>query len=182
MPCRPRAAEAVSAIGTGSALDEYMMFASETQAVTVTVLDDRYALGDLLGEGAMGQVYAARDIVLGIDVAVKAMRTALTSSRRQLASFTAEAAVTARMLSPHIVKVLGLAVARDGTPCIVYERLEGETLGQRIAREGGVSVAETVEIIKQTSRALARAHQIGVVHRDVKPDNIFLTRDSRGRR
>jgi serine/threonine protein kinase len=158
-----------------------MMSASENQGVPVGLVDARYELGELLGEGAMGQVFAARDVLLGIDVAVKIMRPALAKSRRQVAQFTSEARICARMLSPHAVKVMGIAVTREGSPCIVYERLEGETLGQRLAREGGLSLADTVEIVKQTSRALARAHMIGVVHRDVKPDNIFLTHDARGR-
>jgi len=165
-----------------AAATDTMMSASETnKSGTVAVLEERYALGELLGEGAMGQVFAARDMLLGIDVAVKTMHPALAKSRRQVARFTAEATITARMLSPHVVKVLGIAVTRAGAPCIVYERLQGETLGQRIAREGSLSLADTVEIVKQTARGLARAHQIGIVHRDVKPDNIFLTRDADGR-
>lgn len=152
-----------------------------SELATVGFIDERYELGELLGAGAMGQVFAARDMVLGIDVAVKMMHPELARSRRQVDQFTAEAKVSARMLSPHMVKVLGLAVSRQGAPCIVFERLEGETLGERLARDGGLSLAETVEIVKQTARALTRAHMIGVVHRDVKPDNIFLTKDARGR-
>jgi serine/threonine-protein kinase len=153
----------------------------EAEFGTVTILEERFELGALLGAGSMGRVYAARDLTLGIDVAVKMMHPELVRSRRQLAQFTAEATISARMLSPNVVKVLGLAVTREGVPCIVYELLEGETVGQRLARDGGMSLADTVEIVKQTSRALARAHMLGVVHRDVKPDNIFLTTDARGR-
>jgi serine/threonine-protein kinase len=157
------------------------MTTSNGELATVGFVDERYELGELLGSGAMGQVFAARDRVLGIDVAVKMMHPALAKSRRQVAQLTAEATISARMLSPNVVKVMGLAVTRSGAPCIVYELLEGETLGERIARDGGLSLADTVEIVKQTSRALARAHMIGVIHRDVKPDNIFLTVDARGR-
>jgi serine/threonine-protein kinase len=167
--------------GTAAALNPSMMSASENEGVPVGFVDARYELGELLGEGATGQVFAARDVVLGIDVAMKIMRPALAKSRRQVAQFRSEARIASRMLSPHAVKVMGIAVTREGSPCIVYERLEGETLGQRLAREGGLSLAETVEIVKQMSRALARAHMIGVIHRDVKPDNIFLTHDARGR-
>ena len=151
------------------------------EVVSVGFVDERYELGEVLGAGAMGQVFAARDTVLGIDVAVKMMHPELAKSRRQLAHFTAEANISARMLSPNVVKVLGLAVTREGAPCIVYERLVGETLGDRLTREGGLSLADTLEVVKQTSRALSRAHMIGVIHRDVKPDNIFLTVDARGR-
>jgi serine/threonine-protein kinase len=170
--------------GTRRALPLFMNTttkATSEACQSVGFLEDRYELGELLGAGAMGRVFAARDVVLGIDVAVKMMHPELVSSSRQVTQFTAEATLSARMLSPNIVKVLGLAVSQDGVPCIIFEKLEGETVGQRIARDGGISLAETVEIIKQTSRALARAHRLGILHRDVKPDNIFLTQDSRGR-
>jgi serine/threonine-protein kinase len=154
---------------------------NENACTTVGLLEDRYVLGELLGAGAMGSVYSAHDSVLGIEVAVKMLHAELVSSRRHVDRFASEARIAARMLSRNAVKVLGLAVASDGSPCIVYERLDGETLGERIVREGGISLADTLEIVKQTSAALARAHTIGIIHRDVKPDNIFLTRDSEGR-
>jgi serine/threonine-protein kinase len=157
-----------------------MMSASNNVSAPVGLVEERYELGELLGEGATGQVFSARDRVLGIDVAVKIMRPALARSPRQVAQFKAEAEIAARMLSPHVVKVFGVAVTRGGAPCIVYERLEGETLSERIAREGRLSLAETIDIVKQTARALARAHMVGVLHRDVKPENIFLVRDARG--
>jgi serine/threonine protein kinase len=154
---------------------------SQQKSGTVDVLEGRYVLGALLGAGSMGQVYQAHDIVLGIDVAVKLMHVEHVSSRTRVARFTYEASIGARALSPHIAKVLGLAVTGAGVPCIVYELLEGETLAARIDRAGRLSVSETAEIVKQTARALARIHSLGVVHRDVKPDNIFLTRDEGGR-
>jgi len=155
--------------------------ANASACTTVGLLDDRYLLGELLGAGSMGQVYSAHDTVLGIDVAVKMLHPELVSSRRHVDHFASEARIAARMLSPNVVKVLGSAVTTDGAPYIVYERLDGETLGERIAREGGIPLADTLEVVKQTSRALARAHTIGVIHRDVKPDNIFLTCDADGR-
>ena len=147
----------------------------------VAVLESRYELGALLGAGSMGHVYQAHDTVLGIDVAVKLMHVEHVASRTRVARFTDEASLGARMLSPHLAKVLGTAVTRAGVPCIVYELLEGQTLAARIAFAGKLSVAETAEIVRQTARALARIHSLGVVHRDVKPDNIFLTRDFQGR-
>jgi len=141
----------------------------------VGFLDERYVLGALLGEGAVGCVYAAFDTALGIDVAVKVMHQIHVKSRAMLDRFSHEASVSARMLSPHVVKVLGLAVTRTGAPCIVYEQLEGETLASYIARCGALPLAETHEIVKQVARALSRVHALGIVHRDVKPDNIFIT-------
>ena len=141
----------------------------------VVFLDDRYELGDLIGEGAVGCVFAAHDKVLGIDVAIKIMHDQHASSPVMLERFASEAALSARMLSPHVVKVLGLAIAANGSPCIVYEKLEGESLASYLDRMGPLSVEETNEIIKQVGRALARVHALGIVHRDVKPDNIFIT-------
>ncbi len=141
----------------------------------VVFLDERYVLGALLGEGAVGCVYAAFDTVLGIEVAVKIMHEIHATSRAMLDRFSQEASISARMLSPHIVKVLGLAVTRSGAPAIVYEQLEGETLASYIARNGALPLAETQEIIRQVARALGRVHALGFVHRDVKPDNIFIT-------
>lgn len=154
---------------------------NEGACTTVGFLDDRYVVSELLGSGSMGQVHSAYDTVLGIPVAVKMLHPELVKSRRHVERFASEARIAARMLSRNAVKVLGLAVTEEGAPCIIYERLEGETLGERIARGGGVSLAETLEIVKQVSHALARAHSIGIIHRDVKPDNIFLTRDEEGR-
>lgn len=147
----------------------------------VDYLDDRYELGAMLGEGAMGKVFAAHDRRLGIDVAVKIMNPELARSKRHLARFSDEVKTCGRMCSPHVVKVVGIAVTRDDQPVMVTELLEGESLEARLAREGGLSLAETCEIVKQTARALARAHNLGVLHRDVKPGNIFLTKDEGGR-
>ncbi|MDB4942380.1 MAG: Adenylate cyclase [Labilithrix sp.] len=147
---------------------------------TVAIMDDRYELGAVIGEGAVGCVYAAFDKVLGIEVAVKIMHEAHASSSVMLERFANEAAVSARMLSPHVVKVLGLGVTHSGAPCIIYEKLEGETLAAYIDRMGTLSVAETNEIVKQVARALSRVHALGIVHRDVKPDNIFITTQEDG--
>lgn len=138
-------------------------------------LEDRYELGAPIGDGAVGSVYMAFDTVLGIDVAVKIMHEEHILCRSMLERFSLEANVAARMMSPHIVKVLGLAITRAGAPCIVYEYLEGETLASFLARRGPLSLAETNEIVKQVARALVRVHSLGIVHRDVKPENILIT-------
>jgi serine/threonine-protein kinase len=160
------------------------MHAMNLQVGDVTAiprLEERYELGDVLGEGGMGTVYKAWDRQLGIPVAVKVMHVHLTRVVDVLDRFTAEASLATRMLSPHIVKVLGLACSDTNAPCIVFEYLCGETLAQRLARVGHLSVAETAEVVTQTARALSRAHALGVLHRDVKPDNIVLVPQPGGR-
>jgi len=140
----------------------------------VGCLEDRYVLGAELGSGGAGTVYAAHDTKLGIDVAVKLMHADHAGEPGMVARFEREASVTARILSVHVVRVLGLAVTRAGVPCIVYERLVGETLAERMGREGGIALDVVVDIVTQVSRALARIHALGIVHCDLKPENIFL--------
>jgi eukaryotic-like serine/threonine-protein kinase len=157
------------------------MTTSTVEPANARFVDEHYEVGDLLGWGAMGQVFAARDIVLGVDVALKVMNPELADSEEQVALFMSEARMSGRIRSPYVVKVIDVVATRDGAPVIVYERLVGETLGERLGRDGGLSLGETVEIVKQVSIALGRSHRSGVMHRDVKPDNIFLTKDTHGK-
>lgn len=157
------------------------MVTRSNDVVSVEILEDRYVLGEVLGSGTVGIVRAAHDTVLGIDVAVKIMRDEHVRDPEMLARFSREASISTRMMSPHIVKVLGIAVTRAGAPCIVYERLHGETLAERIDRGAGLSLSVVAQIVKQTARALARVHSLGVIHLDVKPPNIFLVEQPGGR-
>jgi len=122
----------------------------------------------------MGHVWRALDRRRGIDVAVKLLRAGAGSRRTMLALFAQEAALAERMLSRHIVRVLERGVSGDGHPFIVFELLDGEDLGQRLDREGTLPIAECAEVIVQVCRALERAHAVGAVHCDIKPENIFL--------
>ena len=143
-------------------------------APATIILEDRYELVERLGEGAMGIVFLARDLVLDIPVAVKMLRGEYCRIAEVVRMFEQEANLSARMLSPHVVKVLARAVSRAGAPCIVYEYLEGESVAARIAREPRLDLDEVCTIVLQTARALSRAHALGVFHRDVKPANLFL--------
>ncbi len=145
------------------------------------VLDGRFKLGSALGEGAMGTVWLAKDLHLGIDVAVKVMQSALRADGGRREMFEKEAELCARMLSPHIVRVLSYGVTSGDVPYIIYEALEGEPLDTRIAIRKKLELDETEEIIVHVARALARAHSMGIVHKDIKPGNVFMTKDDRGR-
>jgi len=147
----------------------------------VTILEERYDLGAVLGAGGMGVAYVAHDRALGIDVAVKILHPEHCQEPEVVRRFEQEAELAARMLSPHVVKVLGRAVTRDGAPCIVYEHLEGETLAARLDRKPAMSLDDVCSVVLQVARALSRAHAVGVVHRDVKPANIFLVAQPTGR-
>jgi serine/threonine-protein kinase len=138
------------------------------------VIAERYELRELVGEGGMGAVWRARHIQLEADVALKLMSAAIAAQPDALHRFLREARAAARLTSSHVVKVFDYGV--DGeTPFIAMELLAGESLRQRLDREGALSPAATLSVIRHATRALSKAHAEGIVHRDLKPENLFLT-------
>lgn len=128
-----------------------------------------------LGAGGMASVWVGEHLTLRIEVAVKFISPELIGQSPDfVARFNREATAVAKIKSPHVVQVLDHGMTDDGTPYIVMELLEGQDLGARLDREGALPFSEVVEIIAQVAKALTRAHAEGVVHRDIKPDNIFL--------
>jgi serine/threonine-protein kinase len=144
------------------------------------VLADRYCLRCQLGEGAAGVVWRARDARLDIDVAVKILRASVAARGGAKERFASEGELSERMLSPNIVKVLARGILGSGVPYIVYEHLEGQDLATRLSR-GLLPFSELKTVVVHACRALARAHAVGVLHRDVKPENLFVTSDTDGR-
>ena len=128
-----------------------------------------------LGAGGMGHVWIAWHSGLHAEVVVKMITEGLAADPTMVARFSREAAAAAAVRSPHVVQIFDHGVTASGQPYIAMEKLEGESLRERLDRTGSVRAAELVTIVGQCARALARAHESGVVHRDIKPDNIFLT-------
>src|SRR5881628_202231 len=127
-----------------------------------------------LGAGGMGEVYRARDTRLGRDVAIKVLPQHLTSSPEVRARFEREARTVSSLNHPHICTLHD--VGREGdTDYLVMELVEGETLAARLAR-GPLPPAEVLRLGGQIADALDRAHRAGVVHRDLKPGNVMLTK------
>jgi serine/threonine-protein kinase len=124
----------------------------------------------------MGAVWLAEHLSLRSPVAVKLLDERITGDAQSLQRFLGEARAAAALRSPHVVQILDHGVD-EGTPYIVMEQLDGETLAERLARSGKLSLAATSHIVTQVSRALARAHDAGIVHRDLKPGNVFLVRN-----
>jgi len=125
----------------------------------------------------MASVWVAEHLSLRVEVAVKFIATELVGSSPELvARFNREAMAAAMIKSPHVVQILDHGMTRDGTPYIVMELLEGEDLGARLDRDGKLTMAEAVSVLTQVAKALTRAHAVGIVHRDIKPDNIFIVR------
>ncbi|HVV82826.1 MAG TPA: HDOD domain-containing protein [Kofleriaceae bacterium] len=126
-----------------------------------------------IGHGAMGRVYAAEHMLLGRRVAIKVLEPRLARDAECAARFVEEARAVGRIRHPHIVDIIDFGEL-DGRPYYVMELLGGETLAARIRREGGLPVPVALAISIEVASALAAAHDHGVVHRDLKPDNIFL--------
>ncbi len=142
------------------------------------ILLEKYRLTLPLGRGGMGSVWRAERLGWRSPVAVKLLDRATHASDEILARFRQEARLAARLRSPHVVQILDDGIdAATGIPFIVMELLVGETLAQRIERLKRLSPAATANIVTHVARALALAHEIGMVHRDLKPDNIFLVRN-----
>ncbi|MBI5532125.1 MAG: serine/threonine protein kinase [Deltaproteobacteria bacterium] len=144
------------------------------------VIADKYALVRKLGEGGMGTVWVAHNEALDVHVAVKLIR-ADRSTPEMEQRLSQEARATAHIDHPAIVRVYDLGKTRAGDPFIVMELLDGENLGELLEREGRMSAVSAVKAVLPVAHALAEAHGKGIVHRDVKPENIFLARATDGR-
>jgi eukaryotic-like serine/threonine-protein kinase len=135
-----------------------------------------------LGAGGMGDVYRARDMRLGREVAIKILPRAFTADTDRLARFEREARMLASLNHPHIAAIYGIEDAPTETSvpvrALILELIEGETLAERIARAGkGLPITEALDIARQIAEALDAAHEKGIVHRDLKPANIKITPD-----
>ena len=142
------------------------------------LVDQKYRIERHVGEGAMGKVLAARHVANNQLYALKVLSHAADDT---LATrFMREAGVIRQMHSRHVPKVHGVGKLGDGSPYIVMELLEGEDLEQHLRRFRRLPLHEAVTYVLQACEALAEAHALGIVHRDVKPGNLFLTRDDSG--
>lgn len=138
-----------------------------------TLLSGRYRLDARIGTGGMSTVYRAFDTVLERQVAIKLMHREIASDSDQLERFRREARAVAQLNHPHIVTVID-AGEDDNTPYIVFEYVEGETLKDRIRRYGRLPIQESIAYAIEIARALGVAHERGIVHRDVKPQNVLV--------
>src|SRR5271155_972202 len=136
-----------------------------------------YKIISLIGAGGMGEVYRARDTRLLRDVAIKVLPESFTKEPERLRRFEQEARAVAALNHPNIVSVYDIGTA-DGVHYIVSELLEGETLREAMPATG-MGVRRAVELATQMANGLAAAHEQGIVHRDMKPENVFVTRDGR---
>jgi serine/threonine protein kinase len=139
------------------------------------VLAGKYRVEKVLGSGGMGVVVAARHVQLDVLVALKFMAEGIPANKELTARFLREARAAARLRSEHVARVADVGTLESGAPYLVMEYLEGFDLSVLLASTGRQPVTNAVEFIVQACDALHEAHRAGIVHRDVKPSNLFLT-------
>ncbi|MEP6635533.1 MAG: protein kinase, partial [Acidobacteriota bacterium] len=137
-------------------------------------LAGKYRIEERLNEGGMGTVYRATHVLMDKTVAIKVLRASLAADEKIVARFSREARAASRISHPHALSVTDFGEAENGVVFLVMEYLDGKTLKEVIRQEGPMALPRVVEIIRQVGGALDAAHEQGVVHRDLKSENIML--------
>jgi serine/threonine-protein kinase len=145
------------------------------QSLVGTIVDGKYLVHQAIGQGGMGTVYEAEHRSTGRRVAMKVLKPEHAAKPESVARLQQEARIVGQLHHPNITEVIDISQLRDGTHYLVMELLRGETLARRIEQRGALQPREMVHVAMQVLSALTAAHARGVVHRDMKPDNIFLT-------
>ncbi|MEO1272664.1 MAG: serine/threonine-protein kinase, partial [Myxococcota bacterium] len=143
------------------------------------VLDDRWELGELIGQGGMGAVFRGTQIKLQRPVAVKILRKEIAGDRESIGRFFREAKILSKLQHPNIVTMLDFGQDEDtGSLYMVMELLQGRSLASWLATGEAISLRQILVMMEQLAFALSEAHEQEIVHRDLKPENLFLTRDA----
>src|ERR671910_2351299 len=152
-----------------------MTYLGSYNSAVLQVVDTRYRAIELLGSGGMAEVYLAHDAVLDRDVALKVLSRRYAEDDEVIERFRSEARSAAALSHPNIVSIYDRGETEDGTYYIVMEYVAGGTLHERILREGPLPPHTAAAVATQVAEALMEAHHRGIVHRDVKPQNILTT-------
>ncbi len=164
-----------------AALERGLELRGETGAtpgdLTGTVLGGKYRIGRKIGSGGIGVVYAAEHVTLGHEVAVKVLRGAAARDGSEIARLRREAYIQVHVEHPNVVRVMDLDQMPDGSIYVIMERLVGRSLADKLARDGLLAPGLAIPVYVDVCRALHAAHKKGVIHRDLKPGNIFLCDD-----
>ena len=158
-----------------------MAMSAAAKVKTGDVLGGKYRVERVLGIGGMGMVVAARHIQLGQRVALKFMLKEAMADPSNAERFAREARSAVRLQSPHTARVIDVGKLKNGEPYMVMEYLDGQDLDEVIRRKGPMPPHTAVEYTLQACEAFAEAHSLGMIHRDIKPKNLFLTQTVDGR-
>jgi serine/threonine-protein kinase len=143
-------------------------------------LAGKYLIEELIKTGGMGSVYRGKHVLMDKRVAIKVLRPSLAVDDDVVARFSREAKAASRISHPHAVNVTDFGESENGVVFLVMEYLDGETLKEVIRQDGAMLLARTAEIVRQVAGALDAAHEQGVIHRDLKSDNIMLSQTNGG--
>jgi serine/threonine-protein kinase len=145
-----------------------------------SVLAERYHILKRIGEGGMGRVYLGEHVKMNRQCAIKVMSPALVNDAESASRFAREASSAARIIHPNVAAVFDYGES-DGLVYLVMEYVDGEPLSRLLAREAPFALERAVDLARQIADGLGAAHELGLVHRDLKPDNILVTRSKSGR-
>jgi serine/threonine-protein kinase len=140
-----------------------------------------FVLGTLLGRGGMGEVYEARHIDSGAEAAVKLLQLHMTAETAYVARFVRETEAARSIRSPHVVRVLEVGRTESGVTYLAMERLHGHDLSHHLRKRHYIGIARVIELVRQVGAGLEAARDAGIVHRDIKPQNLFRARVEKGR-
>ena len=154
------------------------MAATDLQLQLQAELDPEFHIVRLLGEGSVAQVYLARERALQRLVAIKLMKAELAEDETARKRFERESRSAAKINHPNVAAVHRVGTLEDGTPFIIMEYIEGRNLADALQAEGVMTIEQACHTLSQVASALAAAHESGIVHRDVKPENVVRERDS----
>jgi serine/threonine-protein kinase len=149
--------------------------AGGTDDLIGSVVADRYHIMEKLGEGGMGTVYLGEHVKMGRKSAIKVMSKSMANDADAIARFNREAANASRINHPNVCAIYDFGETADGLIYLAMEFIPGESLTQLLDREGALPPGRAARIITQVADALAAAHELGLVHRDLKPDNVMVT-------
>ena len=144
------------------------------------IIDNKYRIVRLLGEGGMGAVYEGQNVRIRRRVAIKVLTATGDEALHAIERFEREARAAGQIGSDHIMEVYDLGELATGEHYMVIEYLDGETLSDRLERSGPMSPEDLVPLAKQICRGLSAAHAAGIIHRDLKPENIFVLNEKAG--
>jgi serine/threonine-protein kinase len=145
------------------------------------VLEGKYRVCGIIGQGGMGTVYEAEHVAIGRRVALKVLRPEQVQKKEAVSRFEQEVRAVSLVRHPAICQIYDVGQLEDGSPFMVMERLKGESLADRLERSGKIEARELVPIVIEALGGLEAAHRQGIIHRDLKPDNIFVGGDGQRR-